>query len=82
MGNTPTMASTPMTMNATIASTLMLANQNSASPYKRTDRMLSKNTSTMNAALHTHADEWGNHRCMSNPAAVNSEASATAQLSQ
>ncbi len=36
----------------------------------------------MNAADHTHVGECGNHRCMSSPAAVNSEASATAQLSQ
>ena len=71
-----------MTMNATMANTLMDANQNSDSPYRRTDRMLSRNTTTMNAADQIHAGECGNQRCISRPAAVNSEASATAQFSQ
>lgn len=69
-------------MNATIATTLIDANQNSASPYRRTDMMFSANTATMNAADHTQDGECGNQRCISRPAAVNSEASATAQFSQ
>ena len=36
----------------------------------------------MNMADHAQAGECGNHRCINRPAAVNSEASATAQLSQ
>ena len=82
MGMMPKIANRPTTMNAMMAITLMLANQNSDSPYKRTERILSRNTTTMNTADHIHAGESGNHRCMSRPAAVNSEASATAQFSQ
>ena len=36
----------------------------------------------MNTADHTQDGECGNHRCINSPAAVNSEASATAQFSQ
>ena len=36
----------------------------------------------MNTADHTQDGECGNHRCISSPAAVNSDASATAQFSQ
>ena len=76
------MASKPTTMNTIIANTLMDANQNSDSPYSLTDRILSMNTTAMKAADQIHAGESGNQRCISRPAAVNSEASATAQFSQ
>ena len=79
---TPKMASDPMTMNAQMANTLMEANQNSASAKKRTDKAFRVKMSVMHAALHTHVGLSGNHRCMSRPAAVNSEPRATVQVSQ
>ena len=44
-------------MNAMMANTLIDANQNSASPYSRTDMMLSANTTAMNTADHTQDSE-------------------------
>ena len=76
------MASRPMMMNAQMANTLIEANQNSASAKNRTDRAFKVKMRMMHAALHTHVGLSGNHRCMSRPAAVNSEPRATVQVSQ
>ena len=71
-----------MTMNAQMANTLIEANQNSASAKSRTDKAFKVKMRMMHAALHTHVGLSGNQRCMSRPAAVNSEPSATVQVSQ
>ena len=57
IGIEPKIASRPITMNAMMANTLIDANQNSASPYSRTDMMLSANTTAMNTADHTQDGE-------------------------
>ena len=69
-------------MNAQMADTLIEANQNSASAKNRTDKAFKVKMRMMHAALHTHVGMFGNQRCMSRPAAVNSEPSATVQVSQ
>ena len=65
-----------------MASTLMLENQNSDSAKNLTETALSAKISAANTALHIQTEVSGNQRCINNPAAVNSEPSATAQVSQ
>ncbi len=78
----PKIAMVPSTMSATIATTLMRANQNSVSPNTRAEIALRVNSTPANTMHHTQTSTFGNHRCMRIPDAVNSDPSATTQHSQ
>src|SRR5699024_4079263 len=82
MGMMPKIAKKPTTMNKTIAMTLILENQNSVSAKNLTERALEIKITAINNALHSQVGEPGNHCCMINPAAVNSEPNATVQVNQ
>jgi hypothetical protein len=82
IGIKPTIAPAPRIMNITIANTLIDANQNSDSAKNLTVHAFNAKTKMANRALHIQTLIDGNHRCINKPAAVNSEPSATVQVSQ
>lgn len=65
-----------------MAPTLMMENQNSDSPKNRDETAFRANSTEAKMTHQTHTSIPGNHRCMSRPAAVNSDPRATAQHSQ
>ncbi len=66
----------------TTAATLISANQNSDSPKTRDEMALRVNRTVAKTKHQIQTSTPGNQRCMSKPAAVNSEPRATAQQSQ
>ncbi|MNT93756.1 hypothetical protein D3C72_2353020 [compost metagenome] len=76
------MAAPPRIINNTIVSTLIEENQNSDSAKSLTVNELNTKIINANNALQIHTLTEGNQRCINNPAAVNSEPSATVQVNQ
>ena len=76
------MAKIPKTIKATIAKTLIAANQNSLSAKIFTEKKLLKKINTIHVKLQIHTGTLGNHFCMIKPAAVNSDPRAIVHVSQ
>ena len=64
-GSRPTIAAAPSRMNATIATTLTPASQDSVRPKMRTEHRLIPAISRIDAAENTHTGTCGSHRCRS-----------------
>src|SRR5690606_20614633 len=73
---------TPSAMNTTTATTLISANQNSASPKPRADKAFRPKVSARNSALQYTPGTSGNQYAMTSCAATRSTATVTAQLYQ
>lgn len=82
IGMIPNIAKQPIAINKTIVITLILEKRNSASAKKRTEKAFNKNMNTMKRTLHIHTGVTGNQLFIIKPAAVNSDPSATVQVSQ
>ncbi len=81
-GITPTTASPPKMMKATIAATLTAANQNSLSAKILTEKKLERKIKIMKTRLQIQTGTEGNQCRMIIPAAVNSLPRAIVQVSQ
>ena len=75
-GNQPSSRATPTRMKATIAATLMIANQNSNSPKLRTPSRLTTVNAAMNSSASAGTDNEG-QRVASRPAAPTASAAIT-----
>ncbi|MNK93777.1 hypothetical protein D3C87_1139520 [compost metagenome] len=78
----PKIISTPTPRKTTTVTTLISANQYSASPKPRTENALSANISVRKPALQAMPGTSGNQYCMTSWAAVSSTAIVTARLNQ
>lgn len=78
----PKIAAAPKTINTNTRIIFKLANQNSLSAKNLTEKALKAKIVTPKMTLQIYTEISGNHRCISNPTAVNSDPTVTTQLSQ
>src|SRR5690242_10721418 len=81
-GHSPRMQTAPTSRNATIAATLMDANQYSTSPQERTDRRLRTVKTSTSASVNIHGTPSGYQNMISRAPATASRATTMTQKYQ